>query len=161
MKEIIYISILFLFVTLNHGIFLLLGKSGKLLWDIHLLLNGTLWLLLLLWIILIQFHMPAFLPTTPVQILGIIFCSGGLLLVINSFANLGFKQAMGYRFFSREKMTWISKGVYSILDNPMYDGFILILIGLGLFRGIMADFYLALDSLIFLNLFLASIENRQ
>ncbi len=53
----------------------------------------------------------------------------------------------------------ITGSLYSFLNNPMYDGFIFIFIGLGLILGIKIDFYLAAWSFLLLNIFLASIEN--
>src|SRR5438876_60426 len=129
----------FTLITINHALFLFFGKSqkkeNKIFWNIHLILNGILWLVLLSWIILIQFNPRDFQPLLWIQILGAVVFLGGTLLVINAFNRLGLKYAMGYRFFTKEKQVWISRGIYSKLDNPMYDGFVLILIGLGLFLG--------------------------
>ena len=67
---------------------------------------------------------------------------------------------MGLRFFYLEKDNRVENFLYRFLNNPMYDGFILVLVGLGLWRGVVEDFYLAFVSFILFNIFLATIENK-
>lgn len=164
MKELIYISAFFLFVTLSHALFLWWGKKSQgksRIWKIHLVVNGILWLILLGSIALIQLHSYDFQPAVWIKFLGSLSITVGMVLIISSFKNLGFKRAMGQRFFFKEEKVWISRGVYAKLTNPMYDGFFLILLGFGLFFGIVSDFFLALLSFLLLNVFLASIENQK
>ncbi|QQR55027.1 hypothetical protein IPG41_00400 [Candidatus Peregrinibacteria bacterium] len=93
------------------------------------------------------------------RVIGLITLIAGLYLSVKSRILLGRHQAMGIRFFLPEKATKITGSLYSFLNNPMYDGFIFIFIGLGLILGIKIDFYLAAWSFLLLNIFLASIEN--
>lgn len=157
----------FAIVTLSHWSFLFSAKFFKgssrasLFWNIHQWSSGILWLVLVIWIILIQNQNRDFSPPGFIQLFGLILALAGIILVFKSFRGLGFKQAMGYRFFTNEKQIWVSKGIYSKLSNPMYDGFILIFVGLGLLLGITFDFILAFVSYLFLNLFLASLENKK
>ncbi len=167
MKEIILLSLLFILVTFTHALFLLWGRSKKgsgrgFIWSIHLTLNGILWVILFGWIILLQRSFHDFQPQWWMQVLGAGLSSIGIFLVVTSLNKLGLRKAMGQRFFTGEKESiWINKGIYSRLANPMYDGFILILVGLGLVFGIVADFFIALVSYLLLNIFLASIENKR
>jgi len=93
------------------------------------------------------------------RVIGLIALIAGLYLSIKSRILLGRHQAMGIRFFLPEKTTKITNSLYSFLNNPMYDGFILIFIGVGLLFGIRENFYLAGASFILLNLLLARVEN--
>lgn len=70
------------------------------------------------------------------------------------------KQAMGYRFFSYEKIKWLSLGFYSFLKNPIYDGFLLIYLGMWFLTGNQTNLYLTLESFLLLNGYLAFIENK-
>ncbi len=74
---------------------------------------------------------------------------------------LGHDQAMGLRFFLPEKAIRVVTSIYRFLRNPMYDGFILVFMGLGLALGIAADLYLALVSFTLFNVLLASVENYE
>lgn len=162
----IFLLIFFVFATLSHALFLIIAKSSKAnrklrLWNIHIWFNGIIWSALTLFIILVQFNSGNFKPPLIIQIVGMLLCIGGLILVSSSFKKLGFKQTMGHRFFVNQNFKWISLGLYSFLQNPMYDGFILILVSLGLILGKTLDFYIAIESFILLNIFLASIENKR
>jgi len=68
---------------------------------------------------------------------------------------------MGRQFFLREnKKQWITSSIYKYLKNPMYDGFILIFLGLTLMRGTTENLLLALSSFLLLNIFLSRIESK-
>lgn len=157
----------FIFVTLSQAVFLLLAKNSvsksfkKKLWNIHYSFNGLLWIILTFWIIFIQTGLKDIEFSIPVKITGAILVLLGCFLSINNTKKLSLRQAMGYRFFTDEKITWISSGTYSFLKNPIYDGFILVFLGLGFLVGIVANFYLALLSFILLNVILASIEKEK
>lgn len=154
-------------VTISHGSALLLGKSQQStpykkrvkIWQIHSLINGSLWVILLIWILMFQWISPHNVYPLWLKIIGFSILTAGLYLSTKSRLLLGRHQAMGIRFFLPEKATKITSSLYSFLNNPMYDGFILILIGLGLTLGIEADFYLAAWSFLLLNVLLANIEN--
>lgn len=154
-------------VTISHGAALLLAKSQQnysykrreKLWRMHSLVNGSLWVVLLIWILLFQQAAPHSVYSSWMRAIGLIALLTGLYLSIKSRMLLGRHQAMGIRFFLPEKAAKITSSLYSFLNNPMYDGFLLIFIGLGLILGIKADFYLAAWSFFLLNIFLASIEN--
>lgn len=157
----------FIFVTLSQAVFLLAAKRSrnenfkKKLWNFHYSFNGILWVLLIVWIILFQFNSEAIGFSAWVRIIGsAIFLVGAVLSFINV-KRLGLRQAMGFRFFSKQKLQWISGGTYSFLHNPIYDGFILIFLGAGFWGGVIINFYLALASFILLNVILASIEKEQ
>ena len=154
-------------VTISHGSALLFAKSQQKyshkkrekLWRIHSLVNGSLWIVLLIWILLFQWLALHSIYPSWMRIIGLIMLIAGLYLSIKSRILLGRHQAMGIRFFLPEKTTKITSSLYSFLNNPMYDGFILIFIGVGLLFGIRENFYLAGASFILLNLLLARVEN--
>jgi len=164
---VVYIILFFAFAALSHGAFLFFARhhqnystEKKLrLWLLHTWLNGTLWLMLASFVGTAQFLFLRFNPTPQVQFLGLVSLVIGCFFVARSHLALGFKQAMGLRFFFPKKTKKITAGLYRFLNNPMYDGFLFILIGLGLTLGIVEDFYLAIASFILLNIFFASVEN--
>ncbi|MBI4038695.1 hypothetical protein HY384_01935 [Candidatus Daviesbacteria bacterium] len=161
---IIPLLLFFLLVTLIHALFLSLAKLSKTedkskLWKIHYFINGILWLILLSWIIVIQFSPPTLNFPLGIKLLGFILCLAGSYLTFSSFRKINLKEAMGHRFFSRSQTKWVSSGVYTYFHNPMYDGFFLVFLGLGFLAGIGADFILAGASFLLLNVFLASIES--
>lgn len=158
------IFLFFLLVTVSHALFLNLAKSNKIknklnFWKKHYFINGILWLILLIWIIAIQFSARTITFPFWIKLSGFTLCLIGFLLVIAAFRKISLKEAMGYRFFSKTKVNRVSLGVYKFLTNPMYDGFVLIFLGLGFLTGIKVDFYLAAESFLLLNLFLAIIES--
>lgn len=161
-----YLLIFFSTVTFSHALTLIWAKSNKnsglvgKLWKVHYLLNGLLWIALAAWILLIQFKIAGTKFPFWIQVPGILIIAGGMFLSFSGFKRLGIKQAMGFRFFSKGKTDWLSGGVFSVLRNPIYDGFCLILFGLWLFTGIFLNFYLAVANIVLLNIFLASIENN-
>ena len=161
------IYLYFVFVTLCHALFLLKAKSidenqsKRKLWLTHYTINAILWIILILWIVLIQFSSSKINYSLLTELLGFGVFLMGFLLAGISLSKLGINQAMGYRFFSAKKHDWISSGSYSFLHNPIYDGFVLVFIGLGLWRGIIIDFYLASISFLLLNVFLASVEKEK
>lgn len=128
------------------------------LWKRHAWQNGALWLLLFLLIALAEFFFSKKLTPRPLP--GVCLTVIGLILVIWSRYILGRAGAMGIRWFVPEKISaWETRGPYRFLTNPMYDGFILIFIGLGLWFGTTENFVLALASFLFLNLFLNKVES--
>lgn len=162
-NNLIPLLLFFLITTLSHGVFLIYAKivsslQRKTLEKVHYIVNGILWMVLLLWIIIFQFTASSFSTGKIQQTTGAIFFVLGLFLSIKSYSMLGLRRAMGSRFFIEDKERKIQKGLYRRLKNPMYDGFVLIFVGLALFLGINADYYLAIFSFIFLNVFLATIE---
>lgn len=159
--------IFFIFVTISHASALLFAKQHqnysaekrKRLWQLHWWINGTLWVGLLAWIIVTQWFLPRTAYPLWVQITGLVSFLAGVYLSLQSRLLLGPYQPMGLRFFFAERAKKIDHSLYHVLNNPMYDGFALILIGIGLVFGIEADFYLAAASFLLLNIFLAAIEN--
>ncbi len=166
MSKTIALLLFFTIVTISHALFLTFAKTLKdsnkqrALWKIHYPINGILWVVLAVWIAQVQFIFNASSFPFYLRLIGLALSIGGLLLTVDGLRRLGFKQAMGSRFFSLEKLRWVSSGSYSFLSNPIYDGFILIFLGLGFLTGINTDFYLAAASFILLNLFLATVENE-
>lgn len=159
----------FVFTTLTHGTALLfvssygskLEKHKKLLWQLHFFFNGILWFLLFALLVAFQFKTPPIYFPLWLKVLGGISIFTGLFLAIKSFSLLGINRAMGIRFFFPERAKRISSNIYRFLNNPMYDGFLLILIGAGFIFGIVTDFIIGFTSFILLNIFLASIENYE
>ncbi len=154
-------------ITLSHAIFLLLGKRAahqplavrEKLWHFHQLINGTLWTLAFFWLVILQGILPAHGVSSLSRIGGVIIFSVGLLLVGHVRRMLGYERAMGVRFFFPERTQWINDDIYLYLNNPMYDGFVLVLIGAGMMFGIREDFWLAVASFVLFNILLAKIEN--
>lgn len=84
---------------------------------------------------------------------------GGGIVVWHS-RILGWKRLMGQRFFeSCPADRWITTGLYRYLTNPIYDGLAVVFFGFFLWRGNIDFLLLATVSLLFLNVFLARIEN--
>lgn len=162
--DIIFISIFFIALTIWHSLFLIYGpkfKNKTKIWNLHFYLNSFFWFILLIVILLPVFNFDSYGSVGVEIIIPLIFFVIGFYLVMRSYFILGTDQLMGYRFFFPEKVQKIEKGLFKYLHNPMYDGFILILISLGLLTWIMEYFYLAGVSFISLNLYLASIENYE
>lgn len=137
------------------------NKKRENFWTLHKWINGSLWISLLVWTIIMQWHLPQNDYPFEMRLLGAISISTGLFLVVQSRLLLGHNQAMGIRFFFPEKAKRITHYLYAYLNNPMYDGFILVFIGLALAFGITADFYLAGASFLLFNILLAGVENYE
>ena len=132
------------------------------LWLTHIWGNGILWSIPILWIIAMQFSLTRTLNVSPlIRLTGISLFVGGVALVIAVSFILNFQELMGLRFFYPTRAKRVSSSLYRFLNNPMYDGFLLMLLGGGLWLGIAEDFYIALASLLLINVFLASIENYE
>jgi len=167
MNQIFPLLVFSVLVTVSHGAALFVGKSQQNYsykkreksWRLHSLINGSLWMVLLVWILMFQWISQHSTYPLWLGVVGFVTLITGLYLSIKSRLLLGRHQAMGIRFFLPEKATKITSSLYSFLNNPMYDGFILIFVGMGLIFGVKADFYLAAWSFLLLNIFLASIEN--
>lgn len=130
------------------------------LWRRHERRNGILWVLLFIAIVISEFFF-SHEQIVPHLYIGIWLIVSGLALVVWSRFILGRSGAMGIRWFLPEDSPpWEKRGPYQILANPMYDGFILIFLGLGIGFGIRENFYLALASFLLLNLYLAKVESR-
>ncbi len=160
--------IFFTLVTLTHAGGLVYAKRRQNypadyrnhLWQLHFSINGLLWLAFIIWLLALHLNLPHSDYPTLYKAAGIVSSIVGLLLVIVAYSALGLKNAMGLRFFLPEKAKQVENRLYQFLNNPMYDGFLLVFLGLGLWLGVVEDFYLAVASFIFLNIFLATIENR-
>lgn len=157
MNEMVLVLSFFVLVTFSHALFLL--KAKKSLWKIHFILNSVLWTVLLALIVILQFRKADVLFSGELRWLGILLLVAGLYLCYRVARVLNLKELMGIRFFYPIESRKISYGIFKYLNNPMYDGFILIFLGLGFSLGISADFYLAVASFVFLNVFLANVEN--
>lgn len=159
--------IFFIFVTLSQALFLQVAKRKKnyefkkKFWNLHYSFNGILWIILFGWIILIQFSKGKIEFSYSLKALGLLLFLTGAVLSFLSTKKLGLRQAMGYRFFTKKKLKWLSSGSYKILSNPIYDGFILIFLGLGFLTGITINFYLTIVSFLLLNVILACFENEK
>ena len=166
MKTVLIAGIL---ITLCHGVFLLwaerrqelLREDREKLWRVHKLLNGTLWKLLGLGIIVAEFVLPHSI-IFPQSGLGLVLIVIGAWLVVKTHLDLGSEVAMGRRFFFPEEAPmWLATGVYSFLTHPMYDGFLIIFLGLAVTFHSIENFYFALASFLLFNVFLALVvENR-
>lgn len=162
-----YILFLFVLATLSQGGALYYAgrhqgadfASRKKWWLIHYIFNGILWLVLLAMIIWLQFSAQRNQAGQYMEFFGAILTIAGLALSWKSMIVLGLENAMGKRFFFPENSSEIHVSTYRILNNPMYDGFLLVFLGLGFQLGISENFQLALASLLLLNVGLASIEN--
>lgn len=129
------------------------------LWQKHEQWNGILWVLVFLLLVIVEFSFPLG-QMAPRPLIDIPLIVIGLILVVWSRLILGRSGAMGIRWFLPERASaWKTHGPYRLLANPMYDGFILIFIGLGLWRGTIENFYLALASFLLFNIYLAKVES--
>lgn len=170
MKIMFAIISFFAFVTLSHAAGLIWAKRHQKAsfqirergWKIHSYwLNGTLWSLLFA-----SFFLPLiFSPRSPyptwLSLAGAILFLIGFGMALKARFVLGYAKAMGERFFFPERDQKITWGLYRFLNNPMYDGFLLIFTGAAFAFGIKEYFYLAIASFLFMNGFLASIENYE
>ena len=154
-------------VTASHAAFLSFARARlrydlalrQRWWNQHLLLNGILWLVVFAWVLLLQRLLPHEATTLAKSIIGWVLIGLGAVLVSWSRLLLGRHQAMGIRFFLPERARQVSSSLYRYLNNPMYDGFILLLVGMGLAFGLRENFFIAVASFILLNLLLARLEN--
>ncbi len=130
------------------------------LWTRHCVVNGALWLLTLaavMWMVLASVS-----TTWPTWVTGV----GAVLAVIGSVASLaqfvmfGSEQAMGIHFFFPTKTQQQRTGVYHYLKNPMYDAFVLAVVGFGLFRGSVTLLAFSVIMVIVLHGYLAPRENN-
>ena len=128
-------------------------------WNRHLVTNGILWLVLFADVLALQFILPRQDLPPLTRLLGLIMILGGVALVAWTRILLGRDQAMGNRFYFPHTTRKVLVGPFPFVRNPMYDGFILILVGLGLSLGIYGDLVLAGVSFLLLNVWLARIEN--
>ncbi len=157
MRPIISLILFAACVTMSHTLFLTHAKPR--LWNTHLAINGTLWLMLFAWILLLQWQLPHEETSVLSKIIGVIFIAIGMGLVTKVRLLFGREQAMGVRFFFPQRAKRIHSNLFRYFNNPMYDGFLFVLVGLGLTLGITSDFWLAGMSFLLLNLFLARVEN--
>ena len=165
-----FLFLLFVFVTLSHAGVLIFARrhshmsesARRQLWLAHLWVNGILWGALILWMIVMQFSLPRTLDVSPLmKLAGISLILLGAVMVIVISSVLNFEHLMGLRFFYPAKARRVYSSLYRVLNNPMYDGFLLILLGFGLWLGIVQDFYIALAIFFLLNVFLATVENYE
>lgn len=128
----------------------------------HMWFTGAVWILLTIFLMLPNSgDKPLSFSFVGEQFIGNILIYGGLLIVIWSFALLGFKRAFGLRFFrSEDAGVAINRGPYRFLRNPIYDGFFLVFLGSAFTGNSLGNLILAGTSFICLNIFLAAFENR-
>lgn len=161
----LWITIGFCIVTVSHALVLLFVQKApktdhKKIWRGHLIMNGILWKALLISIVVMEWNLPQRI-VLPQAVIGALFFATGFILFAWTQKQLGIERAMGKRFFFPEKeREWVAKGFYKFLNNPMYDGFFLIFLGLGLLLNQKENMILAGTSLLLLNGFLATIENK-
>lgn len=165
-----FFLLLFVIATTSHAGFLIFARrhpqmsepKRHKLWITHLWLNGIIWSVLVVWLTIIQFSLPTNLDVSfTFKWIGIALFILGITMVIAISFVLNFQNLMGLRFFYPAETKRIPSSLYRILNNPMYDGFILILVGLALWLGVVQDFYLAFASFLLLNVILASVENYE
>lgn len=159
MKHLIILIVFAALVSTSHATALFFAK--KQLWKLHQIINGTLWIVVFIGTGAIQFYLPRVEFPFWLRAVGFLSIFIGLALVIRVRLLLGRNQAMGIRFFFPEEAKRVTHSLYTYLNNPMYDGFILLLVGLGFGFGIPYDFYLAGASFILFNVFLAAVENYE
>lgn len=154
--------------TFSHASSLLLAKKFRTrsehfrsrFWKLHCIVNGTIWFAIIGLLIVAQFLFPHIAYPVAMRIWGIALVCFGVILVARAYTLLGMQRAMGSRFFFPETSQQVLKSsLYRFLHNPMYDGFILIILGVGLWFGIKEDFYLAATLFALLNILLAFVEN--
>lgn len=161
--------LLFFLTALSHAAFLAWGKKNQVLrldsqekiWRIHFIFNGILWVINLAGAVWEQFSPPDISYTGAIRVGGLVFIILGAWLVAKSGKALGIKRTMGFNIFFPEKTEWLRSGIYKFLNNPMYDGFILLFAGLGFALGITENFIYAAETFLLLNIFMASIENQK
>ncbi|MBI1974559.1 MAG: hypothetical protein HYS51_01770 [Candidatus Zambryskibacteria bacterium] len=166
----LFLFLLFIFTTLSHACFLIFAhrhpqmseQTRRKFWLAHLWGNGIVWAVLFVWMIVMQFTFPHTLVVSNfAKLTGFIFFIVGVSIVIKIALVLNFEHLMGLRFFYPAKAKRVYSSLYHVFRNPMYDGFVLMLIGVALFLGIKEDLYLALASFLLLNIVLATVENYE
>jgi protein-S-isoprenylcysteine O-methyltransferase Ste14 len=95
------------------------------------------------------------------QVLGGILIFAGVYVALWVGILLGPARLNGVRFFdpALQEERAVS-GPFRWLENPMYTGYFLVLLGVALLRNSLYDVVIALESLLLLNYFQATIENR-
>lgn len=150
---------IFALVTLIHE--LSLRHVIKWSFRIHLWVMGPLWLLVVFGVLMLTTLMPDRQSSITLNHrLGYLLVIGGLTLSVWHMWVLGWRQAMGGQFFE-QSYTWTTNGLYRYLKNPIYDGFLLIFLGLFFIKNQGDYLLLAVASGLLLNIFLAPIENKR
>lgn len=91
--------------------------------------------------------------------IGLLLIILGILLIIRSVQVLGFKNYAGYRFFnknSRDRL--VHKDIFRYMQNPSYNGFILVFLGFGFMLNSFEQIVLAGLSFVLLNFIEAKVE---
>jgi protein-S-isoprenylcysteine O-methyltransferase Ste14 len=95
------------------------------------------------------------------QIIGGILIFAGLSEALWVAILLGPARLNGLRFFSPSlQKERVISGPFRWLENPMYTGYFLVFLGIALLRNSLYDVVIALESLLLLNYFQSTIENR-
>jgi protein-S-isoprenylcysteine O-methyltransferase Ste14 len=105
-------------------------------------------------------------PTLPwegpwLQALGGVLIFAGVSVALWVAILLGPARLNGLRFFHPAlQEERVISGPFRWLENPMYTGYFLVFLGIALLRNSLYDLVIALESLLLLNYFQATIENR-
>lgn len=128
-------------------------------WYLHLALITPGWVVFLILLARIGNHVRWPLPSAlrPVGVVLLLMSSGTWLW---AFAQLGPERVANGYFFGRGPREPVEGGLFRQLRNPMYDSYLVALVGLALFRAKAVYLVLALESYLLLNLMEARVENR-
>lgn len=106
------------------------------------------------------FVLPFFNPLFPP--IGLFINLIGLILIIWSGLLLGIRRAWGIRYFDPKFVNSHEKrGPYKYLDNPIYDGFIMLAFGKALMNNSMTYLIISIECFIIFNVFLSNLENKK
>jgi len=155
-----YLLVLMLFTFINlsyHIIILYFEYEKKVLtsifhnqaFNIHSLISMALWSINGLMILALQFSdHPKFHNFPPLSIIGGIFFVIGVILGLLGYLTLGLVRSLHYNFFFKIDQKIVRKGIYKYLDNPEYEGLLLILLGYALYTDSLFNLIIFLEFLI-------------
>lgn len=155
---------------LQAGLILLQQSGGRLTrwWGIHAfaiynIITLLPWTAFVLVYVVFQFTEHPALPWEGLwlQVTGGILIFAGVSVALWVAILLGPARLNGRRFFQPAlQEERVVSGPFRWLENPMYTGYFLMFLGIALLRNSLYDVVIALESLLLLNYFQSTIENR-
>lgn len=131
---------------------------GQRAWAAHVILLAIVWPTLVVLLAVLSF--PVWVLPDWLSSLGAGVLATGIVLFIVSAQQLGWADTLNGRFFGKGKRQAVRSGLYAFLKDPMYDSFILILVGVACLTANGVYLLFAAESFVFLNLIETRVERQ-